>query len=67
MQSMSRVQELVADPMSESWWTSVRHISVMLESLWNFSQDVHMVGPSMYRMQSKTNDLKMHVHGHGSN
>ena len=31
-----RVQELVGDPMSESWWTPLLHISVMFQSMWNF-------------------------------
>ena len=64
---LSRVQELVADPMSESRWTSVVHISVMLESLWNSSQDVRKAGPFMYWMQSRSNDYRMRVHGYCSN
>ena len=64
---MYRAQKQVGDPMSESGWTSVLHISVMLESLWNFPQDGHTVESFMYWTQSRSNDFRMHVYGDGSN
>ena len=64
---MSRVQELVADPMSESWWTSALHISVMCgRSMWNFPQDVYIGKSFPLGINSGSNGFRMHVHGNCS-
>ena len=64
---MSRVQKLVDDPMSESWWTSRLHISVVCgRSMWNFPQDVYIGKPFPSGVDSSSNGFRMHVHGNCS-
>ena len=57
---LCRVQEVGADPISESWWTSTLCTSVMLESIWNFPQDVHMGRSFSLGIDSRSNGFRMH-------
>ena len=59
-------RELVADPKSDSRWSSTLHISVMAGSLWNCPQDVHMVGELPLGIDSMSKDITMHVHAGAS-
>ena len=48
---------------TESWWTSILHISEMPGSLWNFPQNVHKVGDFPFGIDLRSNDFRMHAHG----
>ena len=51
---------------TESWWTSILHISEMAGSLWNFPQNVHKVGDFPFGIDLRSNDFRMHAHGDAS-
>ena len=51
----SGYRELVADPITDSRWTSTQHISVMADC----PQNVHVVGDFPFWIDSLSNDFTM--------
>ena len=58
----SGYRELVADPITDSRWTSTLHISVTADC----PRNVHVVGDFPFRIDSLSNDFTMHVQGGAS-